>query len=81
MVTGPAFQGGQLQSLKGRVLVPTSTWKAVYDPAVQGAAAYSLQEDVRVAYWQHGVGPCAASNTLQWVVVNATAPFCVVRAI
>jgi endonuclease G len=22
------------------VLVPTSTWKAVYDPAVQGAAAY-----------------------------------------
>jgi endonuclease G len=40
VVTGPAFLGGQLQSLKGRVLVPTSTWKAIYDPAVQGAAAY-----------------------------------------
>jgi endonuclease G len=41
VVTGPAFQGGQLKSLKGRVLVPTATWKAVYDPAAQGAAAYS----------------------------------------
>jgi endonuclease G len=40
VVTGPAFQGGQLQSLKGRVLVPTATWKAVYDPKAQGAAAY-----------------------------------------
>jgi len=40
VVSGPAFQGSQLQSLKGRVLVPTATWKAVYDPQVQGAAAY-----------------------------------------
>jgi endonuclease G, mitochondrial len=40
VVTGPAFLGGQLRSLKGRVLVPTSTWKAIYDPATQGAAAY-----------------------------------------
>jgi endonuclease G len=40
VVTGPAFQGGQLQFLKGRVLVPTSTWKAVYDPAAHAAAAY-----------------------------------------
>jgi len=40
VVTGPAFQGGRLRSLKGRVLVPTATWKAVYDPGAQGAAAY-----------------------------------------
>jgi endonuclease G, mitochondrial len=40
VVTGPAFQGQQLQSLKGRVLVPTATWKAVYDPVARGAAAY-----------------------------------------
>lgn len=40
VVTGPAFQGGRLKSLKGRVLVPTATWKAVYDPAAHGAAAY-----------------------------------------
>lgn len=40
VVTGPAFQGQQLQSLKGRVLIPTATWKAVYDPAAGGAGAY-----------------------------------------
>ena len=40
VVSGPAFQGSQLQSLKGRVLVPTATWKAVYDPQAQGMAAY-----------------------------------------
>jgi endonuclease G len=40
VVTGPAFQGGQLQVLKGRVLVPTSTWKAIYDPSLPGAGAY-----------------------------------------
>jgi endonuclease G, mitochondrial len=40
VVTGPAFQGTNLQALKGRVLVPTATWKAVYDPVARGAAAY-----------------------------------------
>jgi endonuclease G len=40
VVTGPAFQGTQLHSLKGRVLVPTAIWKAVYDPVARGAAAY-----------------------------------------
>jgi endonuclease G len=41
VVTGPAFLGGQVQSLKGHVLVPTSTWKAIYDPAAPRAAAYT----------------------------------------
>jgi endonuclease G len=40
VVTGPIFQGGELQALQGRVLVPTATWKAVYDPKARGAAAY-----------------------------------------
>lgn len=40
VVTGPTFQGGRIQALKGRVLIPTSIWKAVYDPAAHGAAAY-----------------------------------------
>ncbi|HXE18659.1 MAG TPA: DNA/RNA non-specific endonuclease [Castellaniella sp.] len=40
VVTGPAFQGQQVQSLKGRVLVPTATWKAIYDPVARGAGAY-----------------------------------------
>jgi endonuclease G len=40
VVTGPMFQGQNLQALKGRVLVPSDTYKAVYDPARHGAAAY-----------------------------------------
>jgi endonuclease G len=40
VVSGPLFQGSQLKSLNGRVLVPTATWKAVYDPDIQGAGAY-----------------------------------------
>lgn len=40
-VTGVLFQGSQIQSIGGDgVLVPTETWKAVYDPAAGGAAAY-----------------------------------------
>ena len=40
VVTGPAFQGAQIQQLRGRVLVPTSVYKAVYDPVTGKAAAY-----------------------------------------
>ncbi len=41
LVTGPAFQGGNLKSIgPDGVLVPTSTWKAVYDPVAGGAGAY-----------------------------------------
>lgn len=40
VVTGPAFQGAELKTLNARVLVPTATWKAVYDPARGGAGAY-----------------------------------------
>ncbi|CAA9505242.1 MAG: hypothetical protein AVDCRST_MAG39-1642 [uncultured Sphingomonadaceae bacterium] len=39
VVTGPLFEGERVRSLKGRVLVPTSTWKAIYVPG-RGAAAY-----------------------------------------
>lgn len=34
------FEGGDLKALRGRVLVPTSTWKAVYDPVAGAAGAY-----------------------------------------
>jgi endonuclease G len=47
VVTGPAFAGSELQSLKGRVLVPTATWKAVYDPIRHGAAAYRCTNVIR----------------------------------
>ncbi len=40
VVTGPVFQGSDLQELNGRVLVPTSTFKAIYDPAEREAGAY-----------------------------------------
>lgn len=41
VVTGPAFYGEQLKSIgPGGVLVPTSTWKAVYDPRIGGAGVY-----------------------------------------
>ncbi len=39
VVTGPVFTGSQLDSLGGRVAVPTSTYKAVYIPGA-GAGAY-----------------------------------------
>jgi endonuclease G, mitochondrial len=40
VVTGPLFQGENLQALKGRVLVPTDIAKAVYDPRLNAGAAY-----------------------------------------
>ena len=41
VVTGPAFDGQQLASIgPDGVLVPTSTWKAVYDPRTGGTGVY-----------------------------------------
>ena len=45
VVTGPAFLGSELQSLKGRVLVPTHIFKAVYVPPAKAAAAYFAPND------------------------------------
>lgn len=40
IVTGPLFEGDNLERINGRVLVPTSVFKAIYDPATKSAAAY-----------------------------------------
>src|SRR3954453_20347069 len=41
VVTGPAFQGQQLQSIgPSGVLVPSATWKAVYSPQAGGTGVY-----------------------------------------
>lgn len=40
VVTGPIFEGENLERLNGRVLVPTSVYKAIYDPATKQAGAY-----------------------------------------
>ncbi len=45
VVTGPAFLGAELESLKGRVLVPTHIYKAVYVPSRNAAAAYFAPND------------------------------------
>jgi len=45
VVTGPAFLTTELQSLKGRVLVPTHIFKAVYLPSRHAAAAYFAPND------------------------------------
>jgi endonuclease G, mitochondrial len=45
IVTGPAFLGGELQSLKGRVLVPTHIFKAVYVPSRNAAGVYFAPND------------------------------------
>lgn len=42
VVTGPVFQGARLQQLRGRVLVPTHTFKAVLDPRRGQAGAYVM---------------------------------------
>ena len=41
LVTGPAFKGERIQSVgPDGVLVPSSTWKAVYDPRADGTGVY-----------------------------------------
>jgi endonuclease G len=48
VVTGPAFQGQQLQSIGPHaVLVPSATWKAVYDPQQRGTAVYACGNTAR----------------------------------
>ena len=43
VVSGPIFQGATLRRLRGRVLVPTHIFKAVYDPKRNQAAAYLVE--------------------------------------
>jgi endonuclease G, mitochondrial len=42
VVTGPIFQGANLQRIGGAVMVPTKLFKAVYDPRKQEAGAYLI---------------------------------------
>jgi endonuclease G, mitochondrial len=42
VVTGPAFIGSELQALKGRVIVPTHIFKAIYIPSLGQAGAYYM---------------------------------------
>ncbi|ACL61879.1 DNA/RNA non-specific endonuclease [Methylobacterium nodulans ORS 2060] len=51
VVTGPTFEGGNVQALKGRVLVPTRLFKAVYDPR-RGEAGVYLARNAENAGWE-----------------------------
>ena len=50
VVTGPAFIGDEIASLKGRVLVPTHLWKIVYSPKRRQAGAYLVTNDETRTY-------------------------------
>lgn len=43
VITGPLFQGAKLESLKGRVIIPTGIFKCLYDPNRQEAGCYLEQ--------------------------------------
>ncbi len=50
VVTGPAFTGTRIDTIgDNRVLVPTATWKAIYDPRAQAAGAYLCSNTDRPA--------------------------------
>lgn len=40
VVSGPLFEGAELKQLKGRVMVPTGFYKAIYDASVNRAGVY-----------------------------------------
>jgi endonuclease G len=50
VVTGPIFEGSDLERLNGRVLVPTSVYKAIYDSARKQAGAYVTPNAPGMAY-------------------------------
>lgn len=51
VVTGPVFEGRSIGAIKGRVLVPTQLFKAIYDPRTGEAGAY-LAPNAAGAEWR-----------------------------
>jgi endonuclease G len=45
IVTGPVFEGIEVQSLHGRVIVPTETFKAIYVPGIGSGAWLATNSD------------------------------------
>lgn len=50
VVTGPLYEGTNIKALNGRVLVPTSVWKAIYVPG-EGAGAW-IATNAAAPRWQ-----------------------------
>ncbi|WP_373852472.1 DNA/RNA non-specific endonuclease [Komagataeibacter europaeus] len=54
VVTGPAFHGATLSAIgTDRVLVPTSTWKAIYDPRREQTGVYVCHNVARAPGCSH----------------------------
>lgn len=66
VVTGPAFHGST-QGIGRDVLVPTSTWKAVYDPVSKGAGVYVCKNNEQPT--------CAAVSVATLIRVVGVDPF------
>lgn len=50
VVSGPMFEGESLKRLNGRVLIPTSVYKAIYNPGKKVAGAYVTRNAPGDAY-------------------------------
>lgn len=51
VVTGPAYHSSVIASIgQDHVEVPTSTWKAVYDPSTGGAGVYVCKNEMRAPH-------------------------------
>ena len=50
VITGPLFQGAKLESLKGRVFIPTGIFKCLYDPSRKEAGCYLEQNAAGTDY-------------------------------
>ncbi|WP_198381520.1 DNA/RNA non-specific endonuclease [Roseomonas sp. KE2513] len=61
VLTGPIFEGQNLRRLNGRVLVPTSLYKAIYVPSRGVAGAYLAPNEPGLA-WR-----AVSLNELQWI--------------
>lgn len=51
VITGPIFEGGSIQRINARVLVPTHVFKVIYDPIRKEAAAY-IAPNIRGSEYQ-----------------------------
>ncbi len=85
LVTGPAFHGADLRSIgPDGVLVPSSTWKAVYDPRRQETGVYVCRNNdaptcevvsVRVLIHAVGIDPFPAlPDTMKEQVMSLPPP-------
>jgi len=50
MVSGPLFEGGQIKQLKGRVMVPSGFFKAVYDATAKQAGVFVVKNNADEAF-------------------------------